>query len=237
VIDKLPPVNRGTVVARLLLSEDLHDRQREAEAAEVLKPIVELVESDKNAEMRRLLEQMDRPLAGIKSRMLYFEACAVLQEGDADAHARLLEQAVASDPADADVLIALYRLPNQTAAQRSRTQSLIDHAAEESRQMIEEVPDDATAYNQLAWLVGNTGGDVDEAIAMSHKSIEIRRAGGYLDTLAHCYFAKGDYENAVKYQTEAAELEPHSQLISRQLNVFKQALEKSHEATPPTEPE
>lgn len=233
VIDKLPPVNRGTVVARLLLSEDLHDRQREADAAEVLKPIVELVESGKNADMRRLLEQMDRPLAGIKSRMLYFEACAVLLEGDAAAHAQLLEKAIAADPTDADVLIALHRLPEQTEEQRSRTQSLINHAAEESRQMIEEFPEDATAYNQYAWLVGNTGGDVDDAIAMSHKSIEIRRAGGYLDTLAHCYFAKGDFENAVKYQTEAAELEPHSQLISRQLNVFKQALEKSQTSANP----
>jgi tetratricopeptide (TPR) repeat protein len=131
------------------------------------------------------------------------------------------------------VLIGLYRLPKQTEEQRSRTQSLINHAAEESRQMIEEFPDDATAYNQFAWLVGNTDGDVDEAIAMSHKSIEIRRAGGYLDTLAHCYFAKGDFENAVKYQSEAAELEPHSQLISRQLNVFKQALEKSQATANP----
>ena len=75
----------------------------------------------------------------------------------------------------------------------------------------------------------------DYCICLSQKSIDVKRdecaksgercnVGGYLDTLAHCYYAKGDYENAVKYQTEAIKSEPHSQAISRQLEVFRKAL-------------
>ena len=45
-----------------------------------------------------------------------------------------------------------------------------------------------------------------------------------LDTLGHCYFAKKDYESAVKYQTEATRLDPHTAAISRQLKVFKATL-------------
>ena len=44
--------------------------------------------------------------------------------------------------------------------------------------------------------------------------------------MAHCYYGKGDYENAVKYQTKAAEMEPHSGLIAKKLRVFRQALER-----------
>ena len=61
----------------------------------------------------------------------------------------------------------------------------------------------------------------------SHKSLEIRPdTGGYLDTLGRCYYAKGDLENAVKYQSKAVELDPHSQQIRRQLKVFQDELAK-----------
>ncbi len=47
-----------------------------------------------------------------------------------------------------------------------------------------------------------------------------------LDTLARVYYAKGDLENAVKYQTKAVELEPHSGLIQHQLDLFRKKLEE-----------
>jgi len=43
------------------------------------------------------------------------------------------------------------------------------------------------------------------------------------DTLARVYYAKGDYENALKHQQKAVELEPHSGLIAKQLELFKKA--------------
>jgi hypothetical protein len=80
---------------------------------------------------------------------------------------------------------------------------------------------------------------------LSHKSVELVRAeaasdadfkrlGQYLDTLAHCYFAKQDYATAVKYQTEAAKLDPHTQAISRQLDVFRAALAAESSAEDPS---
>jgi hypothetical protein len=50
--------------------------------------------------------------------------------------------------------------------------------------------------------------------------------GGYLDTLAHCYAAKKDYKTALKHQTRAAELEPHSGEIRRALERFKRLREE-----------
>ena len=83
--------------------------------------------------------------------------------------------------------------------------------------------------NQFAWLVGNTLGEknlqlAEEAIRNSHRSLEIKPdAAGYLDTLGRCYYAKGDLEKAVRFQQEAAQLDPHSGLIREQLELFEAA--------------
>ena len=83
------------------------------------------------------------------------------------------------------------------------------------------------ALNQFAWLVGNTLGEknpqlADEAIRNSRRSLEIKPdAARYLDTLGRCYYAKGDLENAVRFQREAAQLDPHSGLIREQLELFE----------------
>jgi tetratricopeptide (TPR) repeat protein len=105
---------------------------------------------------------------------------------------------------------------------------LITNAATQFKQQIAQAPDDAAGYNQFAWLVGNTEGDIDEAISLSHRSLQIRPdTAGYLDTLAHCYYRKGDYASAVKYQQQAVNIDPHQKVISRMLDVFKEALAKS----------
>jgi tetratricopeptide (TPR) repeat protein len=118
-------------------------------------------------------------------------------------------------------------LPDQTPEYHARICKLIKKAASGLRDQIAEDPEDASAYNQFAWLVGNTEGDFDEALTYSKKSVEIEpQTGGYYDTLARVYFAKGDYENAVKYQTLAIELDPHSGQMERQLELFKKTLEE-----------
>jgi tetratricopeptide (TPR) repeat protein len=52
----------------------------------------------------------------------------------------------------------------------------------------------------------------------------VPNSAGYLDTLGRCYYAKQDYENAVKYQARAVALEPHSGQIRRQMKLFEEAL-------------
>ena len=44
---------------------------------------------------------------------------------------------------------------------------------------------------------------------------------GPIGSVARVYFAKGDLDNAVKQQSKAVELEPHSGLIRRQLDFFR----------------
>ena len=86
-------------------------------------------------------------------------------------------------------------------------------------------------YNQLAWLVANTEGDQDEALKMSLKSLELRPAtAGFLDTLAHCYYARKEYAEAVKHQAMAVELDPYSPALARMLKKFRAAHARQQES-------
>lgn len=223
--------------ARFYLSELLHDQARERDAADSLKPLCELM--DKEPAAKDICVRAQRDPEGVYSRMHFFDACALVEEGKAaDAESRL-DKAVAQDPTDADALIALYRLPNQSAERKEKTKQMIESTVAQFRMQLEQyklaaeqAPTEqfqnsyntqvALMCNQLAWLVGNTFGDYDEAVRLSHRSLEIRpEYAGYLDTLGRCYYAKGDYENAIKYQSQAVKLDPHSGQIQRQLALFK----------------
>jgi tetratricopeptide (TPR) repeat protein len=215
-----------TFASQSALAELLHDHERHLEAAKALEPAVE--ELDRNEGHRRSVqERLGREAGGIKSRMHYFFAMDHREKKDFTMAVEHLDKAVAADPTDADALIGLYRLPNQDEARRKKTVQLIQVAADVFRKQIQQSPDDSTPYNQFAWLVGNTEGDYAEALRYSQRSLELApNAAGYLDTLGRCYYAAGDLANAIKFQTQAVALEPHSGAMQRQLAFFKQELAK-----------
>jgi len=231
VLDASPLNAPESLRARLLFSESLHDRAIDDRAGDVLKPLVEAI--DRNDALGQIVQRMlqrERTPGAMRSRMNFFYAAHQAQKGDRAKQLELLETAIKQDPTDVDVLIALYHFPGASDERRKNTQELIKKTVDECRYAIQEVPEDPDPYNQLAWLVANTEGDRDEAIVLSQKSIDLLRAagllykaGGYYDTLARCFYVKGDYTNALKYQLEAARLEPHSQQIGRQLEIFKKA--------------
>ena len=159
--------------------------------------------------------------------MYYFFACHWAEKGDRPKEREHLDKAVEAYPAEIDALIARYRLPDQSPEYRQETLDLIAKAASIMRQQMEAEPNEPTYYNQFAWLIGNTEGDIDEALKFAQKAVDMSPdSGAYYDTMAHVYFGKGDYENAVKHQTTAAELDPYSGLIAKQLTVFRNALAK-----------
>jgi tetratricopeptide (TPR) repeat protein len=219
------------VTARILFAEMLHDLERPLDAAEVLQKL-----SDAMARDRQVLQEVqhnvsERKPGSIRSRMHYFYALHYEGQKNVAAQRKHLEEGIAQDKTDADVLIAMYRLSKSDPELRKRTMKLIGAAEEQFRREVEQAPDKESGYNQYAWLIGNTEGDFDLAIKYSHRSLELKpETAGFLDTLAHCYAAKGDYENAVRYQSQAVELDPHTRQIKQALDRFKAELEKKREA-------
>lgn len=228
VADKGAIVDR--VASLVYLSEMLHDRGESLRAAEARREGFQALKNLAPA----LREQVKESLLmygidanDIAARMYYFEACHWQQQGDRAKQRQLLNEAIQANSAEIDTLIALSRLPDQTEAEREKTRRLIDKAVLLLRRDIEESPEDASAYNQAAWLMGNTHKDLEEALRLATKANELSPDNGaYLDTLAHVYFAKGDLDNAIRFQERAVEVEPYSAQIANELKAFRAAAEE-----------
>jgi tetratricopeptide (TPR) repeat protein len=240
----------NTLKARLVLAESLHDRALDAEAGELMQAAVDQLDNqlDTNKELnRRALSELRLKMEPRRAQMYFYQACAYGQKQEFAKQRELLEKGIREYPTDSEVLIGLYHLPDQTPAQHEKTMEMITSAVQLFRNRIDEEPDISDYYNQVAWLVANTEGDFDEAIRLSEKSVELERAklaregpelgeehlGGNLDTLAHCYAAKGDYVAAVKAQTEANQLIPYSRVIANKLALFRSKLPAAEQKDSP----
>jgi len=202
------------VQTSILYSELLHEQGLDEAAAAVLAAILE--PAGDGAEQAAIL--FNRDPRSLRSRMLYFSACA---EPDPVASRRLLGQSLEAYARDVDALIAVYRLPDNTPEQQAEAAARIARAAAQIEEEIQAVPDDPTGKNEYAWLVANTEGDLDKAIRYSRSSLESSpENGSYLDTLAHCHAAVGNLKRAVRTQWLAVKQEPHSPLIRRNYERF-----------------
>jgi tetratricopeptide (TPR) repeat protein len=207
--------------ARHTLASMFHDLDENLKAAEVEKEMVEILKQAKPGKTDLPLES----LAATTGQMHYYYACHWLAQGDREKHRKHLDDSLAADPKNVDALIAAYRLADAPPEHRRKTVEGVKSCVAEMRKEIAKQPAQAVQYNNLAWLVANTEGDLDEALKCSRKSLELEpNNGGYYDTLARVYYARGDHASAVEYQAKAAELNPHSRQIARQLKLFQEAL-------------
>jgi tetratricopeptide (TPR) repeat protein len=158
--------------------------------------------------------------------MHYFESCALAERGDAAGRRAAVERALAVYPKDVDALIALYALPDNTAEQRADATRRIKAALAHLEDDIQAVPDDTTSYNEYAWLVANTEGDVEKATRYSKLSlVKSFDNASFLDTLAHCHAAAGRAEAAIRTQRLAKRQEPHNRTIQRNLERFEKLVQ------------
>lgn len=203
----------------------LHDQAENLRAAKVLEEYVAAIK--KNADAGTNAAGASALTKELTARMDYYLACHWRDEGDHQKERLALEAGLLVDPMNPELLIAAYHLPGADSLFHDKIRDLVHKAVVRMRVAMLTGSDRAIACNDFAWLVANTEGDFDEAIRASRESLEGQTDNGaYHDTLARCYYAKGDYENAVKHQIRAAELEPHSGLIAKQLEWFRQAYEK-----------
>ena len=207
----------------IFYAEFLHDQGDAAAAAAVLRRIV-AGEGERAAE--RILPRLQRDPESVESRLHYFEA---LVTDDPARRRELLERSVAINERDVDALIALYRLEPAAAVERVR------NALRRIDNEIEALPDDPNGYNEYAWLVSNTEGDLEKATRFSRLSLEKSfDTASYLDTLAHCHAAAGDLRRAIRTQSLALRMEPHSRMILQNLERFRGLAGES--AVPPPGP-
>ena len=210
--------------ARFGLAEMFHDQGNDLDAAQLLEEALKATTKKVQAEGVLAGRSTDE----IVSRMHYFFACHDETRKEAASQKEHIVKGVAVESPDVDLLIHAKHFSDLSEEQRQSIDTKIRRIAMEFQQQINGEPNNALHYNQYAWLVGNTStetAELDQALKYSKRSLELSpNNGGYLDTLAHVYAAKGDYENAVRYQTLAAEREPHAGQIARKLKLFQAKL-------------
>lgn len=223
--------NQGIMAfnAHYLLAEIQNDQERYREAADSLTAALDLF--SKSETVREHFDENPRISIGeeqLKTKRAFNRGLEAARNGEYDVAHKAYLDALAFDTHDADVLIAIYRLPKLTDVQREANRKNIRESLAMFQDQIHSDPEDSQGYNQYAWLVANTEGDFDLALEYSLKSVELKpSSGGLQDTLAHCYFAKQDYANAIKTQEQAVRMEPQSHTIKRALEKFKKAKEEA----------
>ena len=99
--------------------------------------------------------------------------------------------------------------------------TLIEKALRKLQQRIDQEPDAPNPYNEYAWLVANTEGDLIRATRYSKRSLELNfDSASFLDTLAHCYAANENPEEAIRCQVVALRKDPGSNTIKKNLQKF-----------------
>jgi tetratricopeptide (TPR) repeat protein len=172
------------------------------------KPDDALTEADKAIELADDETRFSRKLL----RVDILRACGRFDTAIAEA-LQLLEQAVHPG----DVRDARHALSNVYSAARQ-----YDKAEEQLRRILEADPNDATANNDLGYIMADRGKNLPEAEELIRKAIELDRDqkktsgrvradddhdnAAYLDSLGWVLFRRGDLDGARKYLEQAAAL-------------------------------
>jgi len=94
-------------------------------------------------------------------------------------------------------------------------------------------PNAPLVHNALAWLLGRTHTDLDQALAHATKAAEsCPRSTAILDTLAEVYFQRGETEKAIATIRRCIAIEPESPRHAAALNRFQHS---SPDTDPPPE--
>ncbi|MEM8946273.1 MAG: hypothetical protein AAGD11_13955 [Planctomycetota bacterium] len=216
----------------------LNDRLEHKAAADLLTESIDAV--DQNPDAAQAFAELNqlRFLKMVKSNRDFFLANHFANGGDFEKERKYLDQAYQLEPENADILIAMFHSQHADEAYRKKSQTRLAAAKKKLEVQISQFKqvkrrtsklnrELAQRYNHWAWLVSNTEGDYDKAVAYSKRSLDLQPGSpSYLDTLGRCYYAAGDVENALKVQREAVAKQPYLMVMQRQLQLFENEVAK-----------
>jgi tetratricopeptide (TPR) repeat protein len=138
-----------------------------------------------------------------KSVMLLQRLGALYEhKGDHNKAVETYQQAYALSPNDSNMALLLA----DGLARAGRT-------AEAKRQyegLMKAHPDDLSATNNLAYLLADTGGDLDEALRLAQSALaKAPKEAAYADTVGYIYLKKGMRDSATRTFSSLVHLYPH----------------------------
>jgi len=169
------------------------------------------------------LDDVTRPAF---ARCRYAIGEAYLELGNTEQAVAFLERAIEMAPDDASfysILGDAYAKAGDDAKAHEAYAKCVDLY----RDRIKTEPADAVPYNGLARHFATHDEQLDEALALSKKSLELRPGTPeFLDTLAEIYFRMGKHDEAMEWINKAMTLDPpprHFIYYEQQLAKFEKA--------------
>ena len=139
-------------------------------------------------------------------RFPQLRAHALQQQGDNVRAIGVLEPVARANPNDATTQLALADLYN-TVGRKTDAERTV-------RQLVSIEPGNADALNYLGYLLADSGRQLDEAIRLVRRALDIEpNNANYLDSLGWAYYRRGDYEEAEKYLSPAAQQMPRNATV------------------------
>ena len=157
------------------------------------------------------LAAFDAALAAAPDRADTLRAKAEIlrDQGDLRGAEELLNRSLESEPRSSE---SLY-LIGQLALMRGDTPS----AETRFRGALDADPSLLGANNDLAWILASEGRDLDTALRMAQRAVEIEPTADTLDTLGYVYLRRGDSNEAVETLYQALQARPESGSIRYRL--------------------
>ena len=137
----LGPTGSATDIrARRFLSDSLHDRRRDLEAAEVIRTLMDAADKDPVVmqRVRASRQQSDVTVNLLRSSMYYYLACDAQSHDDVPKQREFLDKALEQDRTNVDVLIALYRATDKEPEKRAQLTKLLKDVIDTCRAQIEK---------------------------------------------------------------------------------------------------
>ena len=200
-------------------AELLNDFDRCNEASAVLNDV--LTGSHGTIKNIRVMDSLGYSKEALAARQKFFLSRADKEKNKREKERQALDKALDEYPEEIDTLIAYYHFPGLLPADKEHIVKLIQGALKKLQQRIDREPDEPNSYNEYAWLVANTEGDLLRATRYSKRSLDlVFDSASFLDTLAHCYAAAGNRNEAIRCQVVALRKDPGSNTIQKNLQKF-----------------
>ena len=200
-------------------AELLNDFDRCNEASAVLKDV--LTGSHGTIKNIRVMDSLGYSKEALAARQKFFLSRADKEKNKRERERQALDKALDEYPEEIDTLIAYYHFPGLSPTDKERIVGLIKGALKKLQQRIDREPDEPNPYNEYAWLVANTEGDLLRATRYSKRSLDLDfDSASFLDTLAHCYAAADNANEAIRCQVVALRKDPGSNTIQKNLQKF-----------------
>ena len=189
--------------AMIALSDIANENRRFSEAASILQQAIAINPED--GYLYKLLGDSHRRDADYKRSRKAYETAYEMGHSTSNLHRNLG--------------VALERLDQTQAAEKHLKMALEMNA------------DDAFALNYLGYWWADQGRNLDEAITLIERAVELRPNSGYfVDSLGWVHFRLGDAETAVQFLEQATELEPADSEITGHLGDVYWHLGRRNEA-------